>query len=100
MGIPDLPTPPEVSAQTKAGLKYHILGTIQQTLVVELQPGQVAFSDAGAMSWMTSTANMSTKASGGLGGMLIRVRAVVMDMPATARMATATRDNTAAAVRT
>jgi len=72
MGIPDLPTPPEVSAQTKAGLKYHILGTVQQTLVAELQPGQVIFSDAGAMSWMTSSANMSTKASGGLGGMLKR----------------------------
>jgi uncharacterized protein (TIGR00266 family) len=72
MRIPDLPTIPEASGQTKSGIKYHILGTIQQTLAVELQPNQVVFSDAGGMSWMTTTVNMSTKAGGGLGGMLKR----------------------------
>jgi uncharacterized protein (TIGR00266 family) len=72
MSIPDLPTIPEISAQTKGGIKYHILGTVQQTLAMELQPNQVVFSDAGGMSWMTTTVNMSTKASGGLGGMLKR----------------------------
>jgi uncharacterized protein (TIGR00266 family) len=72
MSIPDLPSVPEVSAQTKSGIKYHILGTVQQTLAVELQPNQVVYSDAGAMSWMTTTVNMSTKAGGGLGGMLKR----------------------------
>jgi uncharacterized protein (TIGR00266 family) len=87
MSIPDLPTIPEVSAQTKAGVKYHILGTVQQTLAVELQPGQVVFSDAGGMSWMTTTVNMSTKASGGLGGMLKRAvsgaSAFIVDFSAT-----------------
>ena len=68
MSIPDLPTVPEVSGQTKSGIKYHILGTVQQLLAVELQPNQVVYSDAGAMSWMTTTVNMSTKAGGGLGG--------------------------------
>ena len=72
MSIPDLPTIPETSGQSKSGLKYHILGTVQQTLAVELQPNQVVYSDAGAMSWMTSTVNMSTKAGGGLGGILKR----------------------------
>ena len=72
MSIPDLPTPPEVSGQSKNGTKYHILGTIQQTLIVELQPSQVIYSDAGAMSWMTTTINMNTTSSGGLGGMLKR----------------------------
>ena len=72
MSIPDLPTIPEVSGQSKSGIKYHILGTVQQTLAVELQPNQVVYSDAGAMSWMTSTVTMSTKAGGGLGGMLKR----------------------------
>ncbi|MGZ3861553.1 MAG: TIGR00266 family protein [Flavisolibacter sp.] len=72
MSIPDLPTIPETSGQTKAGIKYHILGTVQQILAVELQPNQVVYSDAGGMSWMTTTVNMSTKASGGLGGMLKR----------------------------
>jgi len=72
MSIPDLPTIPEVSGQTKSGLKYHILGTVQQTLVVELQPNQVVYSDAGAMSWMTTTVNMNTHSGGGLGSMLKR----------------------------
>jgi hypothetical protein len=50
MSIPDLPTVPEITGQTKGGLKYHILGTVQQLLAVELQPNQVVFSDAGGMS--------------------------------------------------
>ena len=29
MSIPDLPTVPEISAQSKSGLKYHIMGTVQ-----------------------------------------------------------------------
>jgi uncharacterized protein (AIM24 family) len=72
MSIPDLPTMPEISGQTKSGIKYHILGTVQQLLAVELQPDQEVFSDAGGMSWMTTSVNMSTKASSGLGGMLKR----------------------------
>jgi uncharacterized protein (TIGR00266 family) len=72
MSIPDLPTPPETTGISKAGLKYHILGTVQQVLALEILPGKTVFSDAGAMSWMTSTVNMGTKASGGLGGMLKR----------------------------
>ena len=72
MSIPDLPTIPEISGQSRSGMKYHILGTVQQMLAVELQPNQIVYSDAGAMSWMTSTVNMNTKASGGLGGMLKR----------------------------
>lgn len=72
MSIPDLPTPPEVSGQSKAGITYHILGTIQQTLITELQPKQTVFSDTGAMSWMTSTITMNTTSGGGLGGMLKR----------------------------
>jgi len=60
MSIPDLPTIQETSGQTKSGIKYHILGTVQQTLVVELQPNQVVYSDAGAMSWMTTSVNMNT----------------------------------------
>ena len=58
MSIPDLPTVPEVSAQSKSGLKYHIMGTVQQTLAVDLQPNQTIYSDTGAMSWMTATVNI------------------------------------------
>ena len=50
MSIPDLPTLPETSGQSSSGLRYHILGTVQQTVVVDLQPGQEVFSDTGAMS--------------------------------------------------
>jgi uncharacterized protein (TIGR00266 family) len=72
MSIPDLPSVPEISGQSRSGIKFHILGTVQQTLAVEIRPDQVIFSDTGAMSWMTSTINMSTKAGGGLGGMFKR----------------------------
>jgi uncharacterized protein (TIGR00266 family) len=72
MSIPDLPTIPEISEQTRSGIQYHILGTVQQTLAMDLRPGQTVYSDTGAMSWMSSTVNMSTKSSGGLGGMLKR----------------------------
>src|SRR5215218_4604068 len=72
MSIPDLPTVPEISAQSRSGLKYHIMGTIQQTLAVDLTPGQTVYSDTGAMSWMTATVNMNTTTGGGLGGMFKR----------------------------
>jgi uncharacterized protein (TIGR00266 family) len=72
MSIPDLPTVPEVSGQSKSGIKYHILGNIQQTLAVELQPNQTIYSDTGAMSWMTATVSMNTTSGGGLGGMFKR----------------------------
>jgi uncharacterized protein (TIGR00266 family) len=72
MSIPDLPTPPEVSGESKSGLHYHILGTIQPTLAVELALGQKIYSDTGAMSWMTSTVQMNTTSGGGLGSMFKR----------------------------
>jgi len=87
MTIPDLPTVPEISGQAKSGLQYHIIGTVQQTLAVNLQPGQTIFSDAGAMSWMTTAVNMNTTAAGGLGGMLKRAvsgaSAFIIDFAAT-----------------
>ncbi|MES2300104.1 MAG: TIGR00266 family protein [Pseudomonadota bacterium] len=72
MSIPDIPTVPEVTGVSRSGLRYHIMGTIQQTLAVDLMPGNVVFSDTGAMSWMTSTVTMNTNAGGGLGGMFKR----------------------------
>lgn len=72
MSIPDIPTPPDISGQSRSGLKFHILGSIQQTLMVEVQPSQMIFADAGSMSWMTAAMTMNTRASGGLGGMFKR----------------------------
>ncbi|MGA2820453.1 MAG: TIGR00266 family protein [Anaerolineales bacterium] len=72
MTIPDIPTVAEVSGKSRSGINYHILGTVQQTLAVDLQPGQQVYTDAGAMSWMTASASMNTSSGGGLGGMLKR----------------------------
>ncbi len=72
MTVPDLPTPAEVDGSTRAGLAYRILGTIQQTLVVDLPAGRGVYSDAGGMSWMTASVVMNTQGQGGLGGMLKR----------------------------
>ena len=72
MSIPDIPAPAETSGQTTAGTKYRIDGTIQQTLLVDLESGETIVSDAGGMSWMTRTVSMNTRSSGGLGGLLKR----------------------------
>lgn len=72
MTIPDIPTVAEVSGKSRSGINYHILGTVQQTLAVDLQPGQQVYTDAGAMSWMTGSVSMNTGSGGGLGGMLKR----------------------------
>jgi len=72
MSIPDIPAPAEVSGQTAAGTKYRVDGTIQQTLLVDLESGQTIVSDAGGMSWMTRTVSMNTRSAGGIGGMFKR----------------------------
>ena len=72
MTIPDIPTVAEASGKSRSGINYHILGTVQQTLAVDLQPGQQVYTDAGAMSWMTASVSMNTGSGGGLGGMLKR----------------------------
>ena len=72
MSIPDIPSPAEVAGQTAAGTKYRIDGTVQQTLLVDLESGQTIVSDAGGMSWMTRSVAMNTRSQGGLGGLLKR----------------------------
>jgi uncharacterized protein (TIGR00266 family) len=72
MTIPDLPTAAEVKGQSRSGLKYHIMGTVQQVAAIDLDPGQCVYSDSGAMSWMTANASMNTHSGGGLGNMFKR----------------------------
>lgn len=72
MSIPDIPTVPEVRGTSKSGINYHVMGTVQQVVAVDLQPNQAVFSDTGAMSWMTPTITMNTHSGGGLGNMLKR----------------------------
>lgn len=72
MPVPDLVTTPDAAGQSRSGLRYHIHGTVQQTAILELSPGQTIFSDAGGMSWMSQTIDMNTHTGGGLGGMVKR----------------------------
>ncbi len=72
MTIPDIPTVPGKSGQSRSGLAYHILGTIQQVLAVDLDHGRSVYSDAGSMSWITDSIEMNTHTGGGLGGMFRR----------------------------
>ncbi|WP_420595832.1 AIM24 family protein [Deinococcus sp.] len=69
--IPDLPNPAELDGQGRSGLSYRIFGTIQPTLVVEMDSTHGVFSDAGGMSWMSESIEMNTgTGAGGSGGFL------------------------------
>jgi uncharacterized protein (TIGR00266 family) len=72
VSIPDISKPAETAGETKAGVRYRIDGTVQQTLFVDLDAGRTIFSDAGAMSWMSASVAMKTYASGGMSGLLKR----------------------------
>ncbi len=56
-----------------SGLRYQIIGTTMQAVVLELQPGQTIYSEAGAMSWMSSNVTMQATSGGGLGKVLGRL---------------------------
>ncbi|MGC8873197.1 MAG: TIGR00266 family protein [Chloroflexia bacterium] len=62
-----------VQGSSAAGLRYRIIGTTLQVLVLELQPGQGVYSEAGAMSWMTGNVQMEAVSGGGLSKMLGRL---------------------------
>jgi len=49
------------------------LGTTLQALILELQPGQIVYSEAGALSWMSGNVQMEATSGGGLGKMLGRL---------------------------
>ncbi|NTV63723.1 MAG: TIGR00266 family protein [Oscillochloris sp.] len=70
----DLPEPAVVgSGQGTSGLKYKIIGTTMQAVVIELPPNQTVFSERGGMSWMSANINMQTNMEGGLGGAFKRM---------------------------
>ena len=51
---------------------YKISGTTLQVLSLELQPGQVLYSESGGMSWMSGNVEMKTHTGGGLGKLIKR----------------------------
>lgn len=52
--------------------RYKISGTTLQVLTLELQPGQVVYSESGGMSWMSGNVEMKTHTGGGLGKLIKR----------------------------
>lgn len=70
----DLPEGEVSSTGTSAsGLRYQIIGTTLQAVVIELNPGQTIYSEAGSMSWMGSNVTMQATSGGGLGKVLGRL---------------------------
>jgi uncharacterized protein (TIGR00266 family) len=70
----DLPEP--TVAQTgegHSGIDYQIVGTTLQAVIIQLEPGQVIFSESGGMSWMSGNISYNTNTGGsGLGGIFKR----------------------------
>jgi len=75
-GIPVLDTTVEHAQSEFTGgsgrISYRIDGTTLQVVTIELQPGEVIYSESGGMSWMTGNIEMNTNTGGGLGRMLKR----------------------------
>ncbi|WP_287157235.1 TIGR00266 family protein [Chloroflexus sp.] len=70
----DLPEPTIVGSGIGAsGLRYKIIGTTMQAVVLEVPAGQTIFSERGGMSWMSANVQMQTNMEGGLGGAFKRM---------------------------
>jgi uncharacterized protein (TIGR00266 family) len=53
-------------------ISYRIDGTTMQVLTVQLQEGEVIYTESGNMSWMSGNVDMKTHTGGGLGKMIKR----------------------------
>jgi uncharacterized protein (TIGR00266 family) len=53
-------------------ISYRIDGTTLQVVTIELEAGEVIYSESGGMSWMTGNVEMKTHSGGGLGKMFKR----------------------------
>ncbi|RME51302.1 MAG: TIGR00266 family protein [Caldilineae bacterium] len=53
-------------------ISYRIDGTTLQVVTIQLQPGEVVYSESGGMSWMSGNVEMKTHSGGGLGKMIKR----------------------------
>jgi uncharacterized protein (TIGR00266 family) len=70
----DLPDPTVVGEGVgQGGMRYKIIGTILQAVVIELPQGQRVFSERGGMSWMSANVQMQTNMEGGFGGAFKRM---------------------------
>jgi len=53
-------------------ISYRVDGTTLQVVTIELEPGEVIYSESGGMSWMSGNVEMKTGSGGGLGKMFKR----------------------------
>ncbi|HNP69558.1 MAG TPA: TIGR00266 family protein [Kouleothrix sp.] len=70
----DLPEPNVVMrGKGTTGMEYQIIGTTLQAVILELDPGEMVYSESGGMAWMSANIGMQTTGrGGGLGGMFKR----------------------------
>lgn len=70
----DLPEPNVVMrGKGTTGMEYQIIGTTLQAVILELDPGEMIYSESGGMAWMSANMGMQTSGrGGGLGGMFKR----------------------------
>jgi uncharacterized protein (TIGR00266 family) len=70
----DLPEPQVTqSGEGHTGMDYQIVGTTLQAVIIQLEPGQVVFSESGGMAWMSGNITYNTTTGGGgIGGMFKR----------------------------
>ena len=47
-------------------MRYEISGTVMQTVALDLDPGEVVYSQTAAMAWMSDGVRMATSTGGGL----------------------------------
>ncbi len=70
----DLPEPPVAGSGVGAsGLRFKIIGTTMQAVILEVPAGQTVYSERGGMSWMSANVQMQTNMEGGLGGAFKRM---------------------------
>jgi uncharacterized protein (TIGR00266 family) len=53
-------------------ISYRLDGTTLPVVTIELEPGEVIYSESGGMSWMSGNVEMKTHSGGGLGRMVKR----------------------------
>ena len=69
----DLPDPiVALSGRGMSGIRYKIIGTVLQAVIIEMDPGQMIYSESGGMSWMSGNVQMNTNSGGGIGKMFKR----------------------------
>ena len=70
----DLPEPNvSMRGSGTTGMEYQVIGTTLQAVILELDPGEMVYSESGGMAWMSGNILMQTSGrGGGLGGMFKR----------------------------